>query len=363
MRLHEAVLGTVSVLALSAALASADVLFTDQFTGTEINTDSWEQNDRSFEYMNSQPTGTMNYYIDGGVVNMSYAPDSSYWPGSVFVTKASYVVSPENPVTFQIDRHYNTYNQASGSRCAFLIYNNDLSKWVHFAETTDGGSASSAKYYGWCYNRYINQPGDKHNGVGIGMDDINLDETLTDHLFHTIKLVATGETVTFFIDDVEGATVEFPFTEGVRFGFGVYARAAGDYIEDGFGNVVITGTGNMIAFDKSEYTLTDDEGTIGVLGQLISATQDVTLTLTSQDPSIAAFPTGDSYDVVMKAGKTEAYTIPVVKKGVGKVIFTASNNRGVSMQPTKLTITAQGTGETVLFDDFDGTEVDSNLWQ
>jgi len=362
MRLHEAVLGTVSVLALSAALASADVLFTDQFTGTEINTDSWELNDRSFEYMNSQPTGTMDYYIVDGVVNMSYAPDSSYWPGSIFVTKSSYAVSPENPVTFQIDRHYNTYNQASGSRCAFLIFNSDLSKWVHFAETTDGGSASSAKYYGWCYNRYIGQDGDKYNGVGIGMDDINLDETLTDHLFHTIKLVATGETVTFFIDDVEGATVEFPFTEGVRFGFGVYARADGDYIEDGFGNVVITGTGNMIAFDKSEYTLSGDEGMISVLGQLMSTSQDVTLTLTSQDPSIAAFSTGDSYSVVMKGGKSDIYTIPVIKKGVGKVVFTASNDKGVAMNPSKLTVTAQGNGETVLFDDFDGTGVDSNLW-
>ncbi len=96
----------------------------------------------------------------------------------------------------------------------------------------------------------------------------------------------------------------------------------------------------MIAFDKSEYTLTGDEGTISVKGQLISTSQDVTLTLTSQDPSIAAFPTGDSYDVVMKAGKTETYTIPVVKKGVGKVIFTASNNKGVVMNPAKLTITA-----------------------
>ena len=362
MRLHEAVLGTVSVLALSTALAGADVLFTDQFTGSEINTDSWYQLDRSFEYMNTQPTGTMNYYIDGGIVNMSYTPDSSYWPGSVFVTQNGYVVSPENPVTFQIDRHYNTYNQASGSRCAFLIYNNDLSKWVHFAETTDGGSASSAKYYGWCYNRYIGQAGDNYNGVGIGMDDINLDETLTDHLLHTIKLVATGETVTFFIDDKEGATVEFPVTDGVRFAFGVYARADGDYIEDGFGNVVITGTGNMIAFDKSEYILSDDEGTISVLGQLISTTQDVTLTLTSQDPSIAAFSTGDSYSVVMKGGKSETYTIPVIKKGVGKVIFTASNDKGITMNPSKLTITAQGGGETVLFDDFDGTEVDSDLW-
>ncbi|MBR5737029.1 MAG: hypothetical protein IKX90_00495, partial [Verrucomicrobia bacterium] len=55
MRLHEAVLGTVSVLALSTALAGADVLFTDQFTGSEINTDSWYQLDRSFEYMNTQP--------------------------------------------------------------------------------------------------------------------------------------------------------------------------------------------------------------------------------------------------------------------------------------------------------------------
>ena len=362
MRLHGAVLGAATILALGTAFASADVLFTDQFTGSEIDANSWFLSDRSFEYMNSQPTGTMNYYIDGGIVNMSYTPDSSYWPGVAFVTQAGYAVSPENPVTFQIDRHYNTYNQASGSRCAVLIYNSDLSKWVHFAETTDGSSASSAKYYGWCYNRYIGQSGDKYNGVGVGMDEINLNENLTDHGLHTIKLVATGETVTFFIDDVEGATVDFPFTDGVRFGFGVYARAADDYIEDAFGNVIITGTGNMIAFDKSEYTLTGDEGTISVKGQLISTSQDVTLTLTSQDPSIAAFPTGDSYDVVMKAGKTETYTIPVVKKGVGKVIFTASNNKGVVMNPAKLTITAQGNGETVLFDDFDGAEVDSNLW-
>ena len=362
MRLHGAVLGAATILALGTAFASADVLFTDQFTGSEIDANSWYQLDRSFEYMNSQPTGAMNYYIDSGIVNMSYTPDSSYWPGVAFVTQAGYAVSPENPVTFQIDRHYNTYNQASGSRCAVLIYNSDLSKWVHFAETTDGSSASSAKYYGWCYNRYIGQSGDKYNGVGVGMDEINLNENLTDHGLHTIKLVATGETVTFFIDDVEGATVDFPFTDGVRFGFGVYARAADDYIEDAFGNVIITGTGNMIAFDKNEYTLTDDEGTISVLGQLISTSQDVTLTLTSQDPSIAAFSTGDSYSVVMKGGKSDTYTIPVIKKGVGKVIFTASNDKGITMNPSKLTIAAQGNGETVLFDDFDGTEVDSNLW-
>ena len=205
----------VPILTLLAISTSADILFEDDFSGSEISSD-WVLNERSFEYLsNTTASGTLNYQVSDSVY-MNYIASAAYWPGATFVTSNSYNASPQAPVSFEIDRIYYNTSSSSGGRCAFYIYNEELDRWIIFSEFTDGTTPSSSTYYGWGYNRYIGETGDNNQGSGIQIPSLAT-EAFTDQQQHRIKIEANGETASFYVDDTFGTTVKFPYSQGIRF--------------------------------------------------------------------------------------------------------------------------------------------------
>ena len=53
-------------------------------------------------------------------------------------------------------------------------------------------------------------------------------EELLNYGDHTVKMVVNGVSVDFYVDDILGASIDFPVTEDIHFGFGVYAQEPDD---------------------------------------------------------------------------------------------------------------------------------------
>lgn len=352
----------VPILTLLAISTSADILFEDDFSGSEISSD-WVLNERSFEYLsNTTASGTLNYQVSDSVY-MNYIASAAYWPGATFVTSNSYNASPQAPVSFEIDRIYYNTSSSSGGRCAFYIYNEELDRWIIFSEFTDGTTPSSSTYYGWGYNRYIGETGDNNQGSGIQIPSLAT-EAFTDQQQHRIKIEANGETASFYVDDTFGTTVKFPYSQGIRFGFGVFARAENDMVDASFDNALITGANNFIFFSKETMSLPGaigSENTINFKTLFSQQSSDTTLTLNIENPSIAEFDTGTTKTITLSPNSSE-YNIPIYKRGIGKTTISISTESNIPINYQQLIVLGEVIGEILMEDEFDGDTLNTNLW-
>jgi hypothetical protein len=155
---------------------------------------------------------------------INYTLTVNHWGGITYYTADTFKASPENPVVFEVDRDLFGRNEgATGSRCSFIISSDDTEKWINFSESTDNGP----RYIGWGYNRFIGESGDNRGGAATAFANLNI-SPLTDQGAHKVRIVADGQTATFYVDGFAGTPVLFPISEGIRFGLGVFARAVPD---------------------------------------------------------------------------------------------------------------------------------------
>ena len=212
-------------------VAPSDLLFEDNFTTPEISTIDWVRDNTPFEPTYASAKADVEVYSGGGV-DMSVMVTEQYWPGCSYYLTKSYSASKLNPVSFEIDRTYFGCDGATGARSAFWAKSANGTPWIMFSESSD-----SDGYVGWGYNDNVN----KATGQAIRIPAFAQFE---DKGMHTIRMTANGETLTIAIDGVVGFECPFAVSEGIRFGFGCFARANGDICTSGFANAKVYGSEN-----------------------------------------------------------------------------------------------------------------------
>lgn len=326
---------TVSVLAANPG----ELLFEDLFTGLEISTTDWLQDNASWETGHPDAAGDLTVTPSYGVM-LDYTLTVNYWGGTAFWTQKSYKASKIDPISFVVDRDQFYYgDSATGARCAILIRSSDGTKWIHVADSKD-----DTGYMGWVYNHYV----DKATGGGIQMPALNA--LFADRRAHIVKLIADGQNVEIYVDDVLGATLSFPVAEGIQFGFGIYARAAGDSAVAYFMSTKIYGSENP-AVNPPEITTQPFDQFAGI-GQMVS----IPVGVFGKDLSYAWYHDGK----LVEGATTSTLTIPsATAEDQGEYSLTVSNVSGfVVSEPAYLTLI-----ETEAFNDaFEGPELNPDLW-
>ena len=197
------------------------VLFEDDFTEPEMS-EAWTLDERPFDLSEeSEANGVFSYYIEQGVI-LDYQLKSGNWGGGAYLSTTGYTASVTKPLIFEIRRSvYSLLGE--GARCSVLIYQGDGSeRRIHFSDMNEG-----EHQIGWCYNRLSGESGDNPVGTGIVMETLQQEELLN-YGDHTVKMVVNGVSVDFYVDDILGASIDFPVTEDIHFGFGVYAQEPDD---------------------------------------------------------------------------------------------------------------------------------------
>ena len=222
--------GTVTSKPATLSILQSKV-FTDDFTGPELG-DAWTIDNRPFEY-NSYPNsdGELNYSVDNGLF-LEFTLGSNYWGGRTLYLADTYSASADAPVTFEATRAAYGYNDGcTGVRSCIIVSNADGSKWINFSQSVDDGA-----YHGWGWNKQTGAADDKATGGSnvIGAFTADAGE-------HVMSITVDGETAVLSLDGVAGVTLDFPVSEGIRFGLGIFTRQAPDYGWEKFSNVTVWG--------------------------------------------------------------------------------------------------------------------------
>jgi len=213
------------------------VLLTDDFAGSAFDPAKWVQDTTPFGFGTATPESAI--VLTNGEAKISVTAESADWPGLALMTVNSYSAGATNPVTFEIDRVLIEFTLVTGTAAkqrTGLWIKETAGNYVFFNDylAHDGGA------FGWNFNRVIGQP-DDNPGV-VGTDILPFAQTrFDDRQRHRAKIVANGSTVRLYLDDVYGAEVPFPFSQGLTFGFGAYVGAATDVVRGSFDDARITG--------------------------------------------------------------------------------------------------------------------------
>src|SRR5690606_5865311 len=107
--------------------------------------------------------------------------------------------------------------------------------------------------------------------------------------YHQMKVVANGETLKLYLDDVFGAEVDFPMTEGIRLQLGSYARATNDTAYTQFDNFRVEQVG-AVSFSQQEIRVRAGETSAEVSVRIPEGsndTQAVQVQVISDNPGVA----------------------------------------------------------------------------
>jgi hypothetical protein len=216
------VAGPISVEVISIP----EVFLTDSFAGDSVDTSKWRVDETPYNESGTlKPAPASFIEIQNGEVVIHVEAETPAWPGMALLTVDTYSASQTEPLTFELDRKMVDFVLASGvsseSRTGIWAINAD-GDYVFFVDHT----THDARNFGWRYNR---RPGaDDNEATGDGINIPAFDGGAFDNRGdHRMKLVLNGSTAKLFLDDVFGAEVEFPYSEGITLGFGSYADDVG----------------------------------------------------------------------------------------------------------------------------------------
>lgn len=292
-------------------------VFVDDFERVEIG-NQWRVNEAPFE------TGAGESFVGifGGVLELDVNLTDNFWGGISIVTERTFSASLTQPLIFEVDRAYDD-GFGTATRSGVWITDQTRGQYILFSHNVGEG--------GWQYNRFIGAPGDNPTGAGTNVDAFDfLDE---DFDSHRIRLVANGETVKIYLDDIFGAEVAFPVTENIVFELATYARASGDTIIAGFDNVSILSAGETglpcISANPPSASLfagATGELTVAVPG-LFVLDNEVNVTVTSSDPDVVTFDGADEAGVLVlnfPAGGAAAqtFTMQAGRRGLATISLT-----------------------------------------
>jgi hypothetical protein len=232
-------------------VAVPEVLLTDDFPGTSVNSTKWVVDPSAFDTGTATPESAVT--VGNGAANFEVTAEASLWPGLALFTANTYAAKLTEPVTFEIDRVSVDFVLTTGTGAE-----QRSGIWVR----EPGGNfvflsdylAHDGRNYGWRFNKANGGADDDRVGPGVNLAAFD-GGTFDDTEKHRLKLVANGASVKLYVDGIFGADVPFAFGTGLTFGFGAYVDETGNVVKAQFDNALITG-GAAVIVEPSVLTAT-----------------------------------------------------------------------------------------------------------
>ena len=316
-------------LLILIGLASSNVqgqitntVFFEDFNNAVIDPAKFEADAPFFE----GGVGNIAGAVSNGELEFTGTVSQQWWAGATLRVVPTFTVSEEADIIASVDR-VRERGIGTASRSAFWIMTADQSKYVLFADVRNEG--------GWSYNRKIGEAGDVPTGGGNVMAAFDpFDNTAGGDLFR-MKVIANGETVRLYLDDVFGAEVRFPYKD-LSFHVGSYARANNDTANTVFDNLRVETVGKA-SFGTSAVTLQQGGSAEGIVVKIppgANAASDVQIRVVSGNPAVAipVGAVGGTLTLNFAAGAANEQTIDVQATGAaGGATFTLENDIGMGI--------------------------------
>jgi hypothetical protein len=281
----------------------------DSFSGSQINSNLWA--------IDSTPltdggtlTAESSVFITNGTVEMAVTCEVADWPGFSMLMSTSFTASVLSPIIYELDRVKMEYQQVGGNTAqerTGVWVRDSGTNYVFFGDfDTHDGTAG-----GWQYNVAIGSTNDTPlPGGGVVLPSLG-SAVLNDLGNHHIRLEVNGAVVQVFVDGIYGGSAPFPFSSGIRFGFGSfanYSNGAGNVVRGYYDNAIVSGPGSSGGTLGSLAVTKQANGTVVIswsgLGTLQSANA-----LGGAWTDVSPPPTGTSYTVTPAAGAKQFFRL------------------------------------------------------
>ena len=197
----------------------------DDFSGATLDPAKWQTDSTPLVATGTMTPESAVSIVDGTVL-MNVTVTAADWPGFTLWHPNVFSASALSPVAFDIDRTKMEYVLVGGTSAKQLtgIWVKDAT--TNFVFFSDFGSWDATPG-GWQFHRVIGAAGDvpltDPNAAGTYVSEFNAPQ-FTDQKNHHMRMVVNGTAVRLFLEGVRGADVPFPFSEGLKFGFGTYVN-------------------------------------------------------------------------------------------------------------------------------------------
>ena len=208
-----ALLGLFLVCPSAARAQIYQTVFEDDFSSGVIDPAKYLPDAPFFE----GGVGDIHAQAGNGVMEFVGTTTQQWWSGGTLRVVPVFDASEKANLVVSVDRVVEA-GVGTASRSALWVLDETRTKYVLFADVRAEG--------GWRYNRKIGEDGDAPTGSGNDIAAFN-GGNFDDSALHRMKIVANGQTVKLYLDDILGTEVKFPFSK-VVVEFGSYARANDD---------------------------------------------------------------------------------------------------------------------------------------
>jgi hypothetical protein len=207
-----------------------NVLLADSFDAAQLGT-IWSV-DSAYRFEAAWPSAAdTTAALVSGMLELSVNVTANYWPGIQVLAATNFQASLTQPLVIELDRVAHL-SAGTGTRSGIFLYSG--TNFVWYGDNAEGG-------VNWGYNWDIGTDNDQPAGTAIAIAAFG-DPMYRDGGYHRMKLVANGQTVRMYLDDVFGTEIPFPFGSGLQFAIMAAGRAEGDVLTADFDNLVISGT-------------------------------------------------------------------------------------------------------------------------
>lgn len=330
---------------------TTQTVFSDDFEDGSIDETKWRENREPFESGGNEDA--INATEADGVITFSGTANERWWSGISLATIPTFAASRETNLVVTVDR-VSIDGSGSAYRSNVWFTDENRSRFIFFGHNVEET--------GWQYNRQIGLPGDNPTGSGTDVDAWN---PLENSGLHQMKLIANGETVQLFVDDILGDTVEFPVREGLVFELGGYARNTNDTVTAVFDNVNIE-LAECAVFQQRDIVMNVGETvTASVrIPEALNSDQEVEVTVTSSDPLTTRPVSGTdgSLTLVFPAGgdNTQSFEIETLQQGAAS--FSLQTDADVCLGGD-LFVTSPFAPGIHVEEDFSGASIDTSVWE
>jgi hypothetical protein len=161
--------------------------------------------------------GDISGAVSNGELEFTGTVSQQWWAGATLRVVEPFTVSEEADIIASVDR-VQELGVGTASRSAFWIMDESETQYILFADVRGEE--------GWRFNRKIGEVGDNPTGGGTIITAFD-GAAFDDGGLHRMKIIANGETVRLYLDDIFGAEARFPY-KTLIFHVGSYARANND---------------------------------------------------------------------------------------------------------------------------------------
>jgi hypothetical protein len=328
----------------------AGIRFEEDFAGNTLNPTRWEISEQGFE-----PTGSGQFFTDftvhPGSLEIYGMADFNYWPGLSVKTVPSFTATQELPLIVEVDRLAIDPLNSTAARTGIYLTTDDRSTFLFFGQNY--GET------GWQVN--VN-PG---NPTGSGTPLSAFSAFAQDTGPHRLKIIADGDVAEVFLNDVSGGQFPLQATSGLHVELGAYARAAGDYVSGVFDNLKVENAIPCINAAPTSITTAQGASTEMItvtIPRLLNATEPVEVTVTSNNPDIAApaGAVGGSLTLTFAAGADNSQSFSIVTGGIGQTTFAMENDAGACVGASIQITVTQPLG--VVFSDDFASAINAEHW-